>query len=403
MAVLTVLLLASFLGDKSDGPLASRTIAGNATASVLVDRGAAVGLDFRVREARSVQPADPSADRRALGQAAPRAWLEAQIQVPDESIAEPPQVLRDYFESRRDAIWAIVAALEKQPPEWIEPKDPGALPFPYLLPSSDLQKVLLALSLIEERDGHAIEAGRALEASWSLARPLVEGKLFVYSISVQDWQAAVLRKLKEPPLVWLGRMGGDDPWRRLLENIGNESEWRSDDSGSLPASDPFSELTRRAPDAIAEGLGKLPPCDAAALDEDELWRFADREIPTSSAPYAAEVRRMYKERYLPLTLGMVRRVARLSVDRELTLQILQLKLDRSARPDRRWPERLVNSASTVCPTASYGYRAGTGGMEIRFEGPVAEPQGGTVLPLSFRSEAPPVLTPTPGGGMIAPP
>ncbi len=417
MALLAVLLLASFLGDPSDGPLESRTIAGNATASVLVERIPSLGIAFRAPARGPEEPEALSVDQKARGAANPGGWLDAQIQVPDESIGEPPEALREYLQTRREAIWAIIAALEKQPPAWVEPKDRAVMPFPYILPSVILQKVLLAVALVEERDGNRIGASRALEASWSLDRPLAERALLIHqmvSTSAQMWQVGALRKMAQPPLQWLGRLGNSDPWQRVLRSVTGESEWRND-SGSLPGSDPFAELNRKAPEAIAEGLAKLPPCDAAALDDEEVWQFADREVPTSSAAYAAEIRRMYKENSMPLMLGVVRRVARLSVDRELTLQILQLRLEQSGHPDGRWPERMANPISTICPGASYAYRSDAEGMEIRFEGSIVDPPAGSVLPLTFGSQyprkkakgtptlGPPALTPTPGGGMIAPP
>ncbi len=416
MAVLAVLLVALVSRGLSDGPLDSRSIAGNGTASVLVDRIPSLGIAFRAPARGPEDPEVPSFDQKARSAANPGGWLDAQIQLPDESIGEPPEALREYLQTRREAIWTIIAALERQPPEWVEPKDRAIMPFPYLLPSVVLQKVLLAVALVEERDGNRIGASRALEASWSLDRPLAERPLLIHqmiSTSAQIWQAGALRKMAEPPLQWLGRLDNNDPWQRVLKSVAGESEWR-DDSGSLPGSDPFTELSRRAPDAIAESLGKLPPCDAAALDDEDIWRFADREIPTSSATYAAEIRRMYKETFLPTTLGVIRRVARLSVDRELTLRILQLRLDKSSDPDGRWPERMANPISTICPAASYSYRSDMEGMEIRFQGFVVDPPAGSVLPLAFRSHyprkksegtptpAPPVLTPTPAGAMIAP-
>ncbi len=417
MAVPAVVLLALLAHAPSDGPLDSRSIAGNGTASVLVDLAPSLGIAFRAPTRGFEEPGAPSVDQRARYAANPGGWLDAQIQVPDESIGVPPEALRDYLQTRREAIWTIIGALERQPPEWVEPKDRAVFPFPYILPSVLLQKVLLAVALVEERDGNRIGAGRALEASWALDRPLAERTLLMHqmvSTGAQMWQAGALRKMAEPPLAWLGRLGNNDPWKRILRSVVSESE-RHDDSGSLPGSDPFAELNRKAPAAIAEGLARLSPCEAAALDDDEVWRFADRDVPTSSAPHAAEIRRMYKEMFLPNTLGVIRRVARLSVDRELTLQILQLRLERSGYPGGRWPERMANPISTICPAASYAYRSDAEGMEIRFQGFVVDPPSGSVLPLAFGSRyprkesegtptpTPSVLTPTPAGGMIGPP
>ena len=123
----------------------------------------------------------------------------------------------------------------------------------------------------------------------------------------------------------------------------------------------------------------------------------------ASSQEIAESRRAYREMVLPNLLSAIHRVARLSVDRELTLEVLQLRLEKAGDPEGRWPERMLNAVSAVCPSASYTYRSDGSGMEIRFGGSIVDPPGGSVLPLSFRSEYPrpaPALTPLPEGGMM---
>ncbi|MEX1244905.1 MAG: hypothetical protein WEB59_06020 [Thermoanaerobaculia bacterium] len=396
MALAAAFLFLMGFGGPSDGPLESRSIALNGTASVLVERAVALGIDFGNE---SLDENELSADGQALTQASPGAWLDAQIQVGDESIAEAPRALREYLEARGDSVWSIVAALEKQPPEWKDPKDRLVLPFPYLLPSIRLQKVLLAVALNEERNGNSINASRALEASWSLARPFAERSLLIHQIvavAAQKGQAGVLRKMKEPALQWLGRLGNNEPWRQILDSVTRDGDW-SEASDALTSADPFSELIRKAPRSIAEGLEKLPPCDAAALGEEEVWHFAARELVMASSQETAESRRVYREIFLPNVLSMIHRVARLSVDRELTLEILKLRFEKAGDPAGRWPEKMLNAVSAVCPAASYSYRSGANGMEIRFEGSIVDPPSGSVLPLSFRSghSRPPELTPSP--------
>ena len=70
------------------------------------------------------------------------------------------------------------------------------------------------------------------------------------------------------------------------------------------------------------------------------------------------------------------------------------------RDDCFRPEKLADPTSAVCPSASYGYRAAAGGIELRFEGEVDTPNMGVVVPLTFRIGKPqltplPTATPTP--------
>ena len=74
-------------------------------------------------------------------------------------------------------------------------------------------------------------------------------------------------------------------------------------------------------------------------------------------------------------VNAIRRAGRLAVDRELTLEILRLRLAKEQDAEERWPARMENVVSTACPSAEYVYRADAGGMEIRFEGTAPAPTG----------------------------
>ena len=154
-----------------------------------------------------------------------------------------------------------------------------------------------------------------------------------------------------------------------------------------PSSDPREEIERKAPAAIAAGLKKLGPCEGASLDDEGIWKLAERELFPSSDPVTVEARDVYRETTLPNMVNPVRRAARLAVDRELTLEILRLRLAKEQDAEGRWPARMETVVSTACPSAAYVYRANAGGMEIRFEGAAPAPAAQFLLPLSFRGAA----------------
>ncbi len=392
------------------GAVGDRPIERNAAAEVLVERGGELGIPFE-QAARAAT----SEDSVAYAQSGAGAWLESQLGIPDESIGEPPQALKHYLEERKEALEAVVSALERQPPDWgmDERNKNGTVNTPALGASIRLQSVLLAAALIETRAGREIEAERLLEASWSLARPAAEAPLLITQlIAVRSggWQAGVLRKMPNAPLPWIDRFSSDRSWSDMLEAYAADMEPR-DSQGLLPPS--WEEVARKAPSAIAVGLKKLGPCEGANLDDEGIWKLAERDLFPSSDPVTLQARDVYRE-MIPDMLNFVRRAGRLAADRELTLEILRLRQAKDQDAEERWPARMENVVSSVCPSADYVYRADAGGMEIHFEGTAPAPTGGFLLPLSFRSvearktkapatPASPPLTPTPAGGMIAPP
>lgn len=397
------------------GPLASQSIARNATAEVLVEKAVVLGIDFA--PAGDDVPRAVEEDVQAHSNAGAGAWLHSQLEVPDDSIAAPPEALTRYLTQRREVLGVIVAALEVEPPEWrrSEPSTEGTLPFPEVLPSIRLQKVLLAAALVEIREGREQEAERLLEASWSLQRPAADSPMMIFqigSIAAARWQAGVLRKMTEPPLAWMDRLARGEIWRGMLEGIAGEASWFEKNAAAMSLGDPFVELSRKAPGATATALKKLSPCEAARLDDAGAFGLVEREMMLSSASGGAEIREFYRDMWTPNVLSAVRRAARTALDQELTLTVMQVRLEKRGDSAGKWPPKLNNPVSVVCPDATYEYRASGSEMEIRLEAEMPSPDSHFVLPFSYRSakadgvppqptqRPAPALTPTPEGGMM---
>lgn len=103
---------------------------------------------------------------------------------------------------------------------------------------------------------------------------------------------------------------------------------------------------------------------------------------------------------------MIRRAGRLLVDRELTARILEIRQEKAASREARFPGKFSDLESRVCPGSSYEYQSRGGAMAIRFTGPIDDGGGPPlVLPLSFEIRTPrssprptkprPALTPRP--------
>ncbi len=380
----------------------------NSVADTLHDRARTFGIDFD-RENPKAPHVTPE-ESRALFEAGLGPWLNAEVERGDDWISEPPASVREFLKSHGDAVWDVIAALEKHSPEWdVKPDEPLWMSIP-LIPTISLERVLCATALVEEHDGRMFESTRALEASWSLGRVVGERRdrmSQLMSIAIEKFQTGVLRKLREPSLTWMGRLARDDPWTRMLDTLTDEKAQR--DPSGLP--DSFSVAVQKSRLAIADGLRKVSPCELRRLTGEDLRRLAEAALPAETSaqkpppnlPEGAQtVREAVKGIVVENYVSALRRASRLSVDRELSLRILLLKLAQQTSPKNLWPSELTDPGSTACPDASYVYRVDSGGMEIRFEGSIDVPTMGTVLPLSFHSGKS-AATPTPARSPATPP
>ncbi len=413
MAFLAVLVLGLATGVPNSALKVSER---NAAADRVAEKALAIGIDFDEGNPDAPRPAP--VEVQALGDAAPGSWLFAQVQTPDDRIAEPPAALREWLESHDQPLAAIVAVLEKDSPEWKVTGDELAqkpsLPFLAII---RLEKVLLALALSEERHGESALAASALEASWSLGKSVALRPTMIdqiIAVAIDKFQAGALRKIPDPPLQWIGRMGGNDTWERMLDAIAVDFRFAGDSTFS-DSSDPWVEISRKLPKALSDALRKRSPCEASLMSEDQMTQIVEREFSIPSSAEISEIRRIALSIILPSILSASRRAARLSVDRELSLKVLELRLERAASREKEWPSKLVLDVSAVCPEATYAYRRDGNAMALEFVGSVDSPSSGPVLPLVFHStsaaaapgpsqtppEAPP-LTPPPAGGMITP-
>lgn len=352
----------------------------------------ALGIDFDTLNEKAEHPsADAVAAYAAAGAGA---WLDSQIKEETAGIDAPPEPLRSFLRDRHDVLWAIVAALEKQPPEWESRVEDQGMD-PRLLPTVRLSKLLLAAALVEEHAGNGIEAGRALEASWSLGRPTAGERTLISQLlatAIERWQSGALRKVKDPPLEWQSRLGASGPWERVLDAVASEGQFR--DPLNPADSEVWAHVAEKVYGAVTEELRKVGPCGLATLTDEEVWKPAVEALSAETSSEKRQIGDVFNDIVRPNTTSAIRRAARGEIDRELTLEILRLRLEKEASRDGRWPERLNDPASAVCSTATYVYGAGNGGMELRFEGSIDVPEAGVVIPLTFRIGKP-QLTPAP--------
>jgi hypothetical protein len=364
----------------------------NAAAEELERLGLALGLD-PYGGAGDDHPLKE--DRDAYLQAAFGTWLDSQVKVSDDSIALPPPRLAEFLEKRQASVWRVVTLLGREVPDWgFDAHRNESRPVPELLFVISLSRVMLSAALVEERAGHHMEAADLLEGSWSLYRSVASSPYQIFqliSLAVLKLQVGALRKLGEPAYGWVERLSNDAPKEQLLESL--ESEPVALLSRHDLPRDEMSSPWVRGWRAVVDGLRKLSACEISQKSDEEIWKPATEVIRLWSEAGGEPGMEVIESIIAPNLSNGFRRLARLMVDRELTLKILELRIEKSAARLSRWPAKFFDADSRVCPGAIYEYRSSGAGMSLRFAGSVADAGTPLVLPLSFEARAP---HPTPG-------
>ncbi len=355
----------------------------------------ALGIDWN---SQSAAPEDHPAkeDLAAYRGAQIGSWLDAQIKTSEDSISAASPKLAEFLQTRGPVISRLVGVLQRDVPDWGFRLTDDTKPPPFLLVVW-LQRVLLADALVKEHSGSPREAGQLLEASWSLSRSLSSRPELIsqlLAISIAKLQIGVVRRMSEPSFDWLDRMSGEEPWDRAIDAMENGPLIMTANHGPKPPGQ-FEDLWVRGLRAAGENLRDFSACRAAKLTVDELWEPVLEQLEHWKEEGVDTVRGagVFKEISAENLLQIVRRVARLRIDRELTAKILELRGEKAASRDRRWPSRFLDIGSEACPEGSYEYQLRGRGMSIRFRGDIEDPAAPSlVLPLSFEARA---VAPTP--------
>lgn len=365
----------------------------NAAAEELESLVLALGLDAHRKDPSAQHPSRE--DLEAYQHAAFGSWLDAQLRTADDSIAAVPASFQSFLEKRQPTLWRVVGLLERDVPQW--DSDPRAEPgdLSVTLAVSLLARVLTAAALVEERAGDHAQAGDLLEATWSLSRSFSrqpDQLSQLIAVAVGKLQAGALRKMSQPPVQWLDRMSGVEPWRRMLDVVAVSLV-------SVRAGEAALDESRRAHArawrAVTDRLRELSPCEVSKLPMEEIWRPGTEEIARSIEAGADPSLETLSGLAMPNITSAFRRAGRLLVDRELTAKILELRQEKAASREGRWPEKFANLDSSVCPGASYEYQSRGSAMTVRFKGPIDDGGAAFVLPLSFEVRAPrPTQTPS---------
>ena len=192
----------------------------NSVADLLQEQGLVLGIDFDRDNAKASHPAVEEV--RALDRAGVGAWLNSEIEQPDDSISEPPAALRDYLSDHREAIWNIVARSREGLSRLGPPARRGSLADPHSA-SDDHARKECSSSRRSARSERGVESRQS--EPWKHRGPSAHQSLYRVNASSlvsppatsRDWEGGVLRKMKASPVQWMTRMSGEKPWVELLD------------------------------------------------------------------------------------------------------------------------------------------------------------------------------------------
>ena len=363
----------------------------NGAAEEMERLGLALGLDWK-SDSKPEEGRPSRENAEAYRRAQVGSWLDVQIKTADDSIAAPGPRLEEFLHSHESAIARLVGALERDVPDWgfqwtEEPRRP-----PFILVIW-IERILLADALASEHAGRHGDASELLEASWSLSQSLEvrpERVSQLIAITIAKLQIGVLRKMSEPSFEWLDRMSGETPWMRTVDSLENDVLILTASHGPKPSGQ-FEDVWIRGWRAAGERLRDVSACRSTRLTEDEIWEpvLEEMQLWKEEGVDAAQSAEVFKDISAESLVQMVRRAARLRVDRELTAKILFLRAEKAAARDHRWPTRFLDTLSAACPEASYEYQRHGEGMSIRFVGEIQDPAPSALaLPLSFQVRPP---------------
>jgi hypothetical protein len=367
----------------------------NASAEELESLALALGIDFRRPLEDPTSRHASKEDFSAYQRAAFADWLNAQLAVADDSIGPPPADIREFLEQRQKMVMRVVRLLGREVPAWDFDARDKAGERPELFGSIRLGRLLVSAALVEERAGDHGLAGDLLEASWSLSRSFAgraDLSAQIIALAFEKLHAGALRKLSEPPFPWIGRLSGDEPRRAVIDAFETMPLSGSRAESALP--DESRLVLSRAWQAMTDPLRKLSPCELAKLSDEDILLPGKEEVERWIQSGGDQNLRVLFDVSVPNSIASIRRADRLLVDREMTRKILKLRQDRAASREKRWPGKLVDDISRICPGAPYEYQSRGPVMSLRFRGTIDEPATGLSLPLFFEVR-PPRVTPSP--------
>jgi hypothetical protein len=373
------------------------TVEANEPALELEALAAKLGIDLAPRSAKGRARTEPDAKkawdavRKDL-----ESYVAGETGSADLDVRIPPLAVDRYLTAHRDTLDAVRALLVRGPhPRW--ERDLGKLAsagIPNLLGHLCIHKVLIADALAMEHAGDDRGALGSLEASWALNTSLRDEPsriVQLIAVNITRLQAGTLRHLRGAGEAWSKRLREHDYRRSLLRAMTVEGfAWTQLDDTS-PA-EPQGFVGR-----IGHTVGK-PYLRLCLDDAAERWKGYLESVARTESLCEADLSRMDRElqesipwwnltarNLLPSGNGL-ERVARLELDLELTIRLLELETVRARTGT--WPKALPRGErSSACPGLTFVYDVAedrTMTLALSMEPGFSQaPSGALVLPTRY--------------------
>lgn len=330
-------------------------------------------------------------------------YLETQLENPTNKVEVPPESLRRYLASQSANLAAIrTHVLNSEIPRW--PLDVNQWNFSYPLPSFlgmvNLQKILALDMLEKNRLQETKEVLDTLEVAWKLNQSVREYPSLIgslVSIIVDNYLVGEVRKIKEIPTDWQGRI------TRLVKEDYPQSFSTSLKGEFLTTArswltSPLWKWTDAPPRPFAKVLDALqrPYLRFSVVD---YWRKETRglhELPKQDFcnfdSEAFEHNHQLSAAWwnilgqAPILWNQWIKMWRKLIEWELTQKVLQVK--EIAAKQGNWPQQVPGIEASVCRDRKWIYQVFPDGtMSISFSKPPSwwpkQKQGTLILPLSY--------------------
>ncbi len=288
----------------------------------------------------------------------------SQLRKPSDNLDEASAELQRYLQSHRVDLDALYALINRNDiPRW--ETDVAQLvraPAPGLLYHRQLQG-LIALDILEKtRNGQNVLAVKGLEAAWKVSQSLRERpELISHMIasSILNLQMGVMRKMESIPVQWQGLLAvrtWQDPYLRAMElDALVMSRYVADPTDMMvgrwfhPFYGPLGTPVRRL--AQLEILEVAEETLSAVRTSDICRDDPERELEQLENSHSSWNlgTRFGGTNYLRAWKPKMQTLAEM----ELTAKVLQVKAARHHARDSKWPDRLGEMESALCPQARW--------------------------------------------------
>ena len=360
---------------------------------------AELGIDLTPRSIEDrVHPTREAVGRYQQAKLAINQFAEQQLEREGPRLEPPSAKVAEFFDAHRETVEEIRRQLAvDSAPRWARVlARPYRTPLPNLLGHINLQRLLMTDAILRADAGDSPGALITMEASWKLNSALRDLPFLVsqmIALDISRMQVGMLRQIERVPASWGDRLQAQD-YRASISTALQVDGWnwmQMVDPGTRPTDD---EASRSVLYAVVGPYVSFCTTDLSErwrrrlIELSELGSFCDRDLEALGITLSVEPAAwnlVARKTWFGDMDGVLRRLARYELDREMTSKLLELQ---RVREDSHgpWPASLPGiEQSPTCPEDHWIYEALPGGeVSLAFSRSVEwEGLHGAELPLRF--------------------